>query len=222
MSRTLEGGIGHVHGSGQRRVERLEALSVLVLLGERIEASLRLVDLRARRTVDACLVGAVDHVLADHDQRAAGGQVIDRAAILGRIDDGRGIGGKAAQILRHGGVLVDRLGILEERLHRHGRGELAGVDQRRERLEDARVQGIVEVRRGQKARDAVQRFVVDEDRAEQGLLGFQVMRGLAEGNRLLGAGGFAKFFSEEDCGICHEGRAIRFQASSRGGTCVQG
>ena len=43
-----------------------------------------------------------DHVLADQDQLAAGGEVVDGAAVVARVDDGGGVGGEPAQILRHG------------------------------------------------------------------------------------------------------------------------
>ena len=134
--------------------------------------------------IDGAVVGRVDHVLADDDQRAARGEIVDRAAILGGVDDGRGVGGEPAEILRHGHVRVDRLGVLEERLERDRRRRLAGVDQRRERLVDLPVQRIEEMIGRKKARDAVERLVVDEDGAEQRLLGFEVVRCLPEGQRL--------------------------------------
>ena len=119
--------------------------------------------------IDGALVGRVDHVLADDDQRAPRRQVVDRAAILGGIDDGRGVGGEPAEVLRHGHVRVDRFGVLEERLDRDRGCGLAGVDQRRERLVNAPMQRIEEMIGRKKARYAVERLVVDENRAEQAL-----------------------------------------------------
>ncbi len=67
----LVGGAGHVDGGEQRGLEGLEAAVVLALLGELEEALLRLLDLLARRHLDRRVIGDVDHVLADADQRPA-------------------------------------------------------------------------------------------------------------------------------------------------------
>ena len=79
---------------------------------------------------------------------------------------------------------VDRLGVLEERLERDRRRLLARGDQLGGRLVDLLVQRIVEVVRLEEARDAVVRLVVDEDGAEQRLLGLEVVGRGAEGQRL--------------------------------------
>ena len=178
MAGALEGAVRHFDGVRQGRAERLEALAVFVLLGERIETALGLFDLSLRRLVDGALVGRIDHVLADDDQRSPRREIVDRAAILGGVDDRRGVGGEPAEVLRHGHIRVDRLDVLEERLDRDRRRRLAGVDQRRERLVNAPVQRIEEMIGRQKARHAVERLVVDEDCTEQRLLGFEVVRWL--------------------------------------------
>ena len=72
---------------------------------------------------------------------------------------------------------------LEEGLERDRRRPLAAEDQLRGCLVEARVQSVVEMRGLQEARDAVDRLVVDEDRAEQGLLGLEIMRRRAENRR---------------------------------------
>ena len=46
-----------------------------------------------------------------------------------------------------------------------------------------RVQRVVEMRGLQEARDAVDRLVIDEDRAEQGLLSLEIMRRRAKNRR---------------------------------------
>ena len=158
----------------------------LPLLGEIVEPRLGLLDLRLGREVDGAVVGAVDHVLADDDQRAARGEVVDRAAVVLGVDDRRGVGGERAEILRHGQVRRDRLGRLEERAQRDRRRLLADVDQLARRLVDLLMQRIVEVVRIEERRHAVHRLVVDEDGAEQRLLGLEVVRGLTEGRRLVG------------------------------------
>ena len=55
-------------------------------------------------------------------------------------------------------------------------------------LVDLLMQGIEEVLRLEERGDAVHRLVVDEDRAEQRLLGLEVVGGLTEGQGLVGGG----------------------------------
>ena len=185
----LVGVAGHVDGVGQRRVEAEEALAVLVGLGEREQARLGLLDLLLGREVDGRIVGDVDHVLADQDQLAAGGEVVDGAAVVAGVDDGGGVGGEPAEVLRHRQAGVDRLGVLEEGPERDRRRLLARGDQLGGRLVDLLVQRIVEVLRLQEARHAVVRLVVDEDGAEQRLLGLDVVGRGAEGQRVGRSGG---------------------------------
>ena len=157
-------------------VEGEEALAVLARLGQRKKPRLGLLDLLLRREIDGGVVGRIDHVLADQDQLAADGEIVDGAAVVARVDDGGGVGGEPTEILRHGQRGVDRLGVLEEGPERDGRRLLARGDQLGSRLEDLLVQRIVEVVRLEEARDAVVRLVVDEDGAEQRLLGLEVVR----------------------------------------------
>ena len=91
------------------------------------------------------------------------------------------LAGERAEVLRHGERRRDRLGRLEERAQRDRRRLLADVDQLGRRLVDLLVQRIVEVLRIEERRDAVHRLVVDEDGAEQRLLGLEVVRSLTEG-----------------------------------------
>ena len=62
---------------------------------------------------------------------------------------------------------------------RHRIGDLAHADQFAGDLEDLAVQRLVEMRRLQEIRDAVEGVVVDQDRAEQRLLGLDIVRRLA-------------------------------------------
>ena len=96
------------------------------------------------------IVGHVHHVLADQDQLAPRSEVVDRAPVVARVDDGGGVGGKPAQVLRDRQIGIDRLGGLEERLERDRRRLLAGGDQLGRRLIDLLVQRIVEMLRLQK------------------------------------------------------------------------
>ena len=88
--------------------------------------------------------------------------------------------------MRHTRVAVDRLGILEERFDGDGRRNFSCVNERRQRFINACVQRIVKMPRLQKAGNAVQALVVDQDRAQERLFGLQVVRRLAEVERFVG------------------------------------
>ena len=135
-----------------------------------------------RLGVDRRIEGGVDHCLADADELAADGEVVDGAAVILGVDDGGGVGGEPTEILRDS-QLADRLLRLEEGLERDRRRALAAEDQLGGRLVKPPVQRVVEMRGLQEARDAVDRLVVDEDRPEKGLLGFEIMRRRAENRR---------------------------------------
>ena len=93
-----------------------------------------------------------------------------------------------------------------------GRRLLARGDQLGSGLVDLLVQRIVEVVRLEEARDAVVRLVVDEDGAEQRLLGLEVVGRGAEGQGL-GRGGLVRRLGGlAACGFGH-GRAIADSAS---------
>ena len=95
----LEGVRRHVDGGRERVGEALEAAVVAAGLGELVEPPLRLLDLVARRGLDGRVVGHVDHVLADPDQVAADGEVVDRAAVVLGVDDGGRIAGETGEVL---------------------------------------------------------------------------------------------------------------------------
>ena len=108
--------------------EALEAAVVAAGLGELVEPPLGVLDLVARRKVDRRVVGDVDHVLADDDQRAADREIVDGAAVVLGIDDGGRLGGKAREILargQSGDVEIGR----QEGLERDRACDLAGADQ---------------------------------------------------------------------------------------------
>ena len=81
------------------------------------------------------------------------------------------------------GQLADRLRRLEEGLERDRRRALAAEDQLGGCLIDAPVQRVVEMRGLEEARNAVDRLVIDEDRAEKGLLSLEIMRRRAKNRR---------------------------------------
>ena len=65
----------------------------------------------------------------------------------------------------------------QEGLQRHRRGELAGADQAARDVEDLLMDRLEEMLRLEKIADAIKRFVVDENGAEQRLLGLDIVRG---------------------------------------------
>ena len=83
---------GHVDGIGQRRGEGLEARAVFAGLGKLVKLLLGTLDLGRRGRVDGRIEGGVDHLLADPDELAADGEVVDGAAVILGIDDGGGVG----------------------------------------------------------------------------------------------------------------------------------
>ena len=175
---------GHVDGGGERRFEFLEAAAVAADFGEIVEPPFGILDLVARREVDRRVERAVDHVLADLDQLAPDREVVDRAAIVGRVDDGGRFRREAGEILRDrhaGDVDVGR----HERLQRHRRRELAGADQAARDVVELLVDGLEEMFRLEEIGDAIERLVIDEDRAQQRLLRLDIVRCDA-----IGRGGF--------------------------------
>ena len=104
MPVALVGGARHVDGVGQRRLEIREAALEAAALGELEQPPLGVLDLLTRRHVDRRVIGDVDHVLADQDQRAAEREIVDRATIIGGVDDRRRLGREAGEILRAGEV----------------------------------------------------------------------------------------------------------------------
>ena len=173
-----EGGVGHVDGGFHRIGEALEAAVVAAGFGKLEQPPLGILDLLLRRHVDRRVIGDVDHVLADRDQRAPRGEIVDGAAIVAGVDDGDGFGGEAGEIVRDRHV-ADLLVGRQEGLDRHRIGHLAHADELGRNLEDLAVQRLVEMAGLQEIRDPVEGVVVDQDRAEQRLLGLDVVGRLA-------------------------------------------
>ena len=118
-----------------------------------------------RGRVDRRFVGEVHHVLADRDQIAAHRKVVDGAAIILGVDDGRGLGGKPRQILIDGETGDVELG-RQEGLERDRGRELSGADQAAGELEDELVNALKKMLRLEKVRDPIERLVVDENSAQ--------------------------------------------------------
>ena len=169
----------HVDGGGERLGEALKAALVASGFGKLVKLALGVFDMALRRRVDRRVVGEIDHVLADGDQVAADRQVVDGAAVILGVDDGRRFGGKPRQILidgQPGNVEVGR----QERLERHRRRQLSGADQPAGKLEDALMDALEEMLRLEEIGNAIKRLVIDEDSAQQRLLGLDIVRRRAE------------------------------------------
>ena len=165
----------HLDGGGQRLGEALEAAVVAAGLRQFVEIALGLLDLVLGPRIDRRIIGGVDEVLADPDQRAAQREVVDGTAVVGGIDDGGGFGGEAREVLadrQAGDVDVGRQKGLEGD---RGRG-LADAHQRRGDLVHLLMDRLEEMPRLEKVGDPVERLVVHQDGAEQSLLQLDVVR----------------------------------------------
>jgi hypothetical protein len=171
----LVGRARHVDCGLQRIREALEAAVVAAGLGQFEQPPLGILDLLLWRHIDRRVEGDVDHVLADGDQRPARREVVDGAAVVGRVDDGHRLGRKLGEVVGHRHVAHLRVAG-QEGLDRHRIGDLAHPDQFGRHLEDLAMQGVMEVLGFQEVRHPVEGVVVDEDRAEQCLLGLDVVR----------------------------------------------
>ena len=207
----LVGARRHVDGGGQRAFEFLEAAAVAPDLGEVVEALLGVLDLLARREIDRRVEGDVDHVLADLDQVAPDGEVVDGAPVVHRIDDGRGLGGEAGEVLsdrQAGNVDLGR----QKGLQGHRRGELSGADQAAGNVVDLLVDRLEEVLRLEKIADPVERLVVDQDGAQQRLLRLDIVRGGA-----IVRGGWFRLFAGGRIERCHGSRSGRLPIRRKSG-----
>ena len=149
------------------------------MLRDFIKAALRILDLRARRHVDRRIIGDIDDLLADHNEIAANGEIVNRAAIVGGVDDGGGLGGEARQILRH--CDAAEIVVAQKCFQRHDRGDFPRADKLRDDFENPAVQFFGEMFCAEKIRNAVKGVVIDEDGAEQRLLRLHIMRRRAVG-----------------------------------------
>ncbi len=170
----------HIDGDGERLGETLEAAVVTAGLGKLVELALGILDLRPRREIHRRLVGDIDHVLADPDQVAPQRQIVDRAPVILRVDDGGRLRREA------GKVLADRhaadVGVGgQEGLQRDRGRDLAHPDQAAGGLVNGLMDRLVEVFRLQKVRHTVEGVVVDQDRAQEALFRLDIVRCAAEG-----------------------------------------
>ncbi len=90
---------GHVDRGRERRLELLESTAIPTDLGQIIQPTLGILDLIAGRKIHRRIERDIDHVLADLDEIAPDREVIDRAAVVHRVNDGCCLGRKPGQIL---------------------------------------------------------------------------------------------------------------------------
>jgi hypothetical protein len=171
----LIGARRHVDRGGERLGKALEAGAEAAGFRDLIKPPLGVLDLVARREVDRRVEGDVDHVLADADQVSPHREIGERARVVRGVDDGGRFGGKPRQILADiESADVDVAG--QEGLERDRGCDLAGADQVRGQFIDLLMQRLEKMLRLEKIRDAVERLVVDQDGADQRLLGLEVVR----------------------------------------------
>ena len=169
-------GVGrHVERGLHRLREALEAAVVAAGLGQFVELAFGILDLRARRKIHRRVEGDVDHVLADPDQIAAQRHVVDRPAVILRVDDGGGFGRDAGEVLADRHAADIGLGG-QEGFQRDGGRNLAHPDQAAGGLVDRLMDRFEEVFRLEEVRNPVERVVVDQDRAQQALFRFDIVR----------------------------------------------
>ncbi len=88
----------------------------------------------ARAHTDRRVIGRVDDILADEDQIAPQGEIMNGAAIILGVDDSRCFRREPGEILRHGDTA--KIMLAQKSLQGDGRGELAGTNQLRGDVEN--------------------------------------------------------------------------------------
>ena len=171
----LVGGVGDLDRVDDGAAEGLEALVDLALLAELVERLLGLDDLVLGLAVELGAGGLLGDGLAEADQLAADGEVVEELGVVAGGEERDRGAGEADEV--GGAAELGEAGIVfEEGLDGDGRGQRVLADALGRDLEDAGVDGVEEVRRLHDAGDAVVDVVVDEERAEQRLLGLDVVR----------------------------------------------
>ncbi len=165
----------HIDRGREGLGKALEAGIKTSRFGDFVKLALGILDMARRRGVDRRVVGEVDHILADRDQIAADREVIDGAAEILGIDDRGRLGGEPRQVLierKAGDIQIGR----QERLQGHRRRQLVGADQTAGKLKDLPMNRLEEMLWLKEVGDAVERLVIDQDRAQQRLLSLDIMR----------------------------------------------
>ena len=154
-------------------------LAIFVGLGHGIERLFGLGDLVLGGLFGRRVIGGVDDVLADADQAAAHRQVGQDVGVIADIGNGGRGGLQRVEIGLAAGFDHPRIGlhggVQGQRRDHHA----AALDHLRHGLEDAAMQGIVEMLGLQKGAGALHRPVVGQDRAQQRLFDVDIVRDVA-------------------------------------------
>ncbi len=171
-------GLGrHLHRAAQRVGEGHEPGRDRAGLGQAVELLFGALDLIAGAAVGGG--GPDGDLAADADQVAAQGQVVDQPAIFGGVGPWRGAVHQIGQIAQPAQLIEG--GVLAEPLHHHDRlGQLALLDVLFDGREQPGVERLIEVARLQLVAQPLEHAVVEQQRAQQGLLGFQIVRRVSD------------------------------------------
>ena len=174
----LVGFAGHLDGFGERHVERLEAAVIAALFSQIEQRLFRFLDLLGGGHFDVGVIGGRRHFLADLDQRSTDRKIVDGLPVVGGVEDGGGLGREAGKILRDRDFGDQRFG--QVGLDRDRRRRLAGADDLADDLVDLAMHRLIEMLGHEEIGDAVEGLVVDQNGAQQRLLGLDVVRGEAK------------------------------------------
>ena len=171
----LVGRVRHLDRVDDGAAEGLEALVDLALLAELVERLLGLDDLVLGLAVELGARGLVGDVLAEQDQLAPDREVVDQLGVVAGGEERDRCAGEAHEV--GGAAELAQAGVvLEEGLDGDRGRERVPPDPLGGDLEDAGVDGVEEVRRLHEVGDPVVDVVVDEERSEQRLFRFDVVR----------------------------------------------
>ena len=175
MPARFHGAVGHVDGLAGRLAEGLYRAGDFARLGNLVERHFGGFDLLERLHIDRGVSGGHRHFATDADELAQQREVID---LLGEIASGD----ERARMLRQSGEiggaaeLNDRRIGLEQWFQRDRGGGHLAVAELEDRLVDAAVQRLGEMLRAEYHHDVFDQPVVDHQRAEQRLLGLEILR----------------------------------------------
>ncbi|KAF0176541.1 MAG: Replicative DNA helicase [Caulobacteraceae bacterium] len=163
-------------GARERHVEGAEAARARAGLREGEELAFRFLDLPLCVHVLGRRGREARDLAADADELAAQREIVDEVGVVARLrGQPGGVLHEHQQVARAADLLQAALA-LEPLAQGEAVGELAAPDEIGTHRKDAPVHGIVEVVRLEPVADAVEGLVVEQDRAEQRLLGFEVVR----------------------------------------------
>ncbi|GBD42523.1 hypothetical protein HRbin39_01917 [bacterium HR39] len=177
---TVPGGVDDAHRVLEHVGKRAEVAAPLAALGQLEQPLFGPLHQLHGRGGGIRIEGLVDHLLAHLDEPAPQRQVVDHAGVVDDVDDHLAGAGDALEIRAAVQFRQRRIGV-EQVVEGGVVGELALLDGLGADLEDAPVDGLVEVLGAQEVRHAVIELVVDEDRPQHRQLRTQIVRHGAHG-----------------------------------------